>query len=246
MQDKELPLLDEVVETLGLTKKMLEDATSFLGSLIKDPLNELSHLVHDNVRYLRVKNQVRILCKAKKFFDKNGLSPKKIPVKVIVPLLENGSLEEDIFIQDKWTSLLINAADPNNMGNILISYIEILKQISPEEARILDFLYENNLENKFYINYMKEAYEKKYGIVVEQFYLYIENFFRLNIIKSCLSEEIYNELDKERMFSYTWGRQAEPYYNHNWNINTDTIKFTPLGIDFIRNCKIVDTKTVNE
>lgn len=236
--EEKLSLLDEITKTVGLPKKIVDEAVEFLGSLIKDPLKEASNIIYDDIRYLRVKNQVRLLCKAKAYFEKQGLQPNKIPTKVIVPLLEHGSLEDDMDLQERWANLLINSAIPETKNDFFASYIEILKQISPEEALILDFLYDYYFDNKFSIYYTQEKYESIKGYKVDHFILYIDNLFRLNIIKSCLSEDINDELSSEMTFRGTWGSDTQLYPYNLWNVNTDTTKFTTLGLDFIRSCRI--------
>ena len=61
---------------------------------------------------------------------------------------------------------------------------------------------------------------------------------RLNILRSCLSEEINNELEKERNFQGIWGENAIRAYGNMWSVDLDTVQFTALGLDFIHNCRI--------
>src|ERR1022692_980913 len=100
MTDKELNIKSSTIE------KGLELAKDFLGKLISPTIEELGLLVADNIKFLRFKNQIRILLKAKDYVQRNNISVKEIPIKILVPLLEKASLEEDDKLQDKWAKML--------------------------------------------------------------------------------------------------------------------------------------------
>lgn len=66
-----------------------------------------------------------------------GLDPKPVPPRVFVPLLESASIENDGGLQQKWAGLLATAADPRRDDPLSPCFVEILRQISPFEARLL-------------------------------------------------------------------------------------------------------------
>ena len=114
-----------------------EIAKNFLQKIINPPLEELGLLIADNIKYWRFKNQLKILTKADEYIKKNNIQVKQIPLKVLVPLLEGASLEEDNNLRDKWSALLVNYVDQYKNIDTLI-FPEILKQLSGNEARCLD------------------------------------------------------------------------------------------------------------
>jgi hypothetical protein len=63
-------------------------------------------------------------------------------MKILVPLLENGSLEEDEDMIERWATLLANAINPNHTGGVNIGYLDVLRQLSPKDALVLDKLFE--------------------------------------------------------------------------------------------------------
>lgn len=126
MSDKEFNIKSSTIE------KGLELAKDFLGRLINPAAEEVGLLISDNIKYYRFKNQVRILLKAKEYVEKKNISIKEIPIKILVPLLENASLEDNDTLQNKWANLLVNMIDSeNNLQNQIFPYI--LSQISIEE-----------------------------------------------------------------------------------------------------------------
>ncbi|NYT66495.1 DUF4393 domain-containing protein [Alcaligenaceae bacterium] len=118
-------------------EKGIDVAKSFVDKLVLPPLEELGLLVRDQMSYWRFSNQVKILNKAKYICEKNKISVKAIPPKLLCPYLENASLEDDDELQDKWAVLLVNMADSQqNIQNQVFPYI--LSQLSKEEFNLLE------------------------------------------------------------------------------------------------------------
>jgi len=119
-----------------------EEARRFLERIVGPPLDELGGLLADHVRLFRFRKQVQILEKARKILLDKGIDPKKVSLKTLVPILEEGSLEEDESMSDRWASLLATAADPSSTISVQPSFPEILKELSPKQALILDNIFD--------------------------------------------------------------------------------------------------------
>jgi hypothetical protein len=65
-----------------------------------------------------------------------GVEPIPVPGRVLMPLLQSGSLEEDEGLRRKWASLLAQAASSENA--VPPGFVSILADLSPLEVRILD------------------------------------------------------------------------------------------------------------
>lgn len=83
-----------------------------------------------------------------------GIEPVRVPLKILKPIIENGSLEENDGLQDVWARLLANAADPSRPDSIPPAFPEILRQLSALDAMFLEHLYarickeeDDNLKN---------------------------------------------------------------------------------------------------
>lgn len=126
MTDKDINIKSSTIE------KGLELAKDFLGKLIFPTVEEVGLLISGNVRYLRFKNEVNILLKAREYVESKNITLKEIPIKILVPLLDQASLEDNETLQDKWAKMLVNMVDSkNNLQNQIFPYI--LSQISIEE-----------------------------------------------------------------------------------------------------------------
>ncbi|MEL7271455.1 MAG: Abi-alpha family protein [Bacteroidota bacterium] len=118
-------------------EKGLELAKDFLDKLVMPAVEETGLLIKEKVTYWKFKNQVKILNKAKDYCEKHGIKPKTVSFKLLVPLIETSSLEEDELLQDKWAVLLGNLVDSDqNIENHVFPYI--LGQISTNEFLVLD------------------------------------------------------------------------------------------------------------
>ncbi|MEO5926269.1 MAG: Abi-alpha family protein [Bryobacteraceae bacterium] len=70
-----------------------------------------------------------------------GFTPKAVPPKILFPLLEGASLEEDEGLHDMWAALLTNAASPDGAEKVRPSFTEVLRQMAPDEAVLLKWLH---------------------------------------------------------------------------------------------------------
>jgi hypothetical protein len=61
--------------------------------------------------------------------------------RITYPLLQAASVEEDANLHRQFATLLANASDPLNLRKVSPSFVSILKDLSPEEALVLETLY---------------------------------------------------------------------------------------------------------
>lgn len=148
--------LTKIVE--NISPDMQKKAISFVSQITTKPSKEIGGMLTDTVKYWRFSNQLKILEKSQKKMENAGLNPKEIPLKIIVPFLEGCSLEEDISMQEKWSNLLQDALTSDNQDKApYTSFIEILKQLTPIEAKLLDIIYKGTqvkiqMFNRYYNN----------------------------------------------------------------------------------------------
>ena len=177
--DKTIELAKEAI------KQSLEIAKNFVGKLVDPALEEGGGIIQDTIKFWRFKNQINIILKAKKFLEEKSIEPAKILPKVLVSILENGSLEEDATIQDKWAALLANAADPNKRYFVKPSFAGILKELSTLEVVLLDKIFDevnqNKNPNKVEIFFDKEKICQNFQTNEDEFDIMADNLFRLNL-----------------------------------------------------------------
>lgn len=116
---------------------------SFFVKVLGEPFQDAVGLLGDRLRLYRFQNQVVIMDKVDKILNEREVSnTRPIPPKFAIPIMEYASLEEDENLQDIWCKLLANGLDPNRDIEFKYCYIEIIKSITPLDASILRFIYE--------------------------------------------------------------------------------------------------------
>jgi hypothetical protein len=116
---------------------------AFVARFISGPLEQASGIVEDRLKYFRWERQQRLIQRSEEFMHSLGMGgpTRAVPLKIAIPLLQGASLEDDDTLQDLWAKLLVNAADEDNPVTIQRMFIDILENIGPLEARILDAIY---------------------------------------------------------------------------------------------------------
>jgi hypothetical protein len=141
MDDKTTEMVTAVADawkaSVEFGGKGLDMVDKFGGDLLKVIIG----IPTDQFKAIRYKLGILLIENAREFNRRHGvenLAP--LAAKIVVPLLEYGTLEGDENLHKLWVRLLANAANPERKDTIHPAYIEIIKQIVPEEALILEML----------------------------------------------------------------------------------------------------------
>lgn len=211
---------------LKIPPELQTKLVEFILKISEKTVSEFFGIIEDQIRFWRFNNQINILINATNNLEKKGISPQKVNLKVLVPLLEYASLEEEKFMQEKWIQLLVTAADPNEEVEILTSFPEILKELSSVEVKILDYLYSNikcndGLSEK---RFTFDEIRNHLNISKGNLGIYINNLTRLGL---CI-------IPVKANFDGSWatigGGKLLPINS------TNEITLTELGYIFIRTC----------
>ncbi|OGL32088.1 hypothetical protein A3F64_00800 [Candidatus Saccharibacteria bacterium RIFCSPHIGHO2_12_FULL_42_8] len=203
---------------LEISKSEIE----LLGKIVPRAIRELGGIFGDKVALWRHNNAIDNLKIANKKIKESGLPIKEVPMKILYPLLENSSLEEEKDVREKWANLLANAITQSHP--VKPNYAEILKELSPLEVRILDQLYneaskENNYKTRKSLQFSTEAMSKSVNISPKEADLIVDNFHRLNLCRQPAGDGI-----KVGEFKFS--------------LSTNEIfEFTTLGYDFVEACR---------
>ncbi|MCU1268796.1 MAG: hypothetical protein JWN74_90 [Acidobacteriaceae bacterium] len=113
---------------------VLKPLTDLLDKIAGPAAEEVGLTFQDSVRTFRLKRQIRLMQRAKEMIDRSGLTPRRVPLKLLLPIFENASIEEDDELQDRWAALLANNAGGNYMATV---FPELLRQLSSGDACLL-------------------------------------------------------------------------------------------------------------
>jgi len=130
--DQGLELAKEAV------KDILAPVTDVVNQLLGPAATEIGLSLGESVRVWRLKRTVRLFQELREIADDAGLRLKPVAPRLLFPLLEAASLEDDKDLHERWVALLTNAATTDYESEILPCFPDILKQLTTEEAQFLD------------------------------------------------------------------------------------------------------------
>lgn len=116
-------------------------AKPFLDKILAPSADELGEMGRDWVKGKRAQNTARTLADAATLLGATEREAQAVPLKVIGPLLNAASLEDEPTLAAKWAALLANAADPAQRVAVQPGFAEVLRQLTPTDALLLDSLY---------------------------------------------------------------------------------------------------------
>lgn len=229
-------MTEELTEkTIG---KAIDKAAEFLDKIVGPALSDIGGILSDEIRFFRLKNQIRIVQKAEIFFKRKGIEPNAVPLKILAPLLEKGSLEEDETIQDKWAALLIFAASPATSNVFSSVFIEMLNQLTPLEINILEEIYNNHV-NRF------KGDDFMTGVQSMSMYIDIDEDFETeldNLQNKVQSDLVKLNLERLNIVEYIDQNSSNHGIKSGFTLKGDKKEIkgyflTTLGVAFIRACR---------
>lgn len=124
MQKVASPAADLVKDFLG---RILAPSADAIGTAVAHPIMEWQQR--------RVLRAAQLLEDAARAVVDNGGVPQPVPGRLLMPILERASVEDDERLSSVWARLLARASIAPS--DVLPAFIDILGALSPEEATIL-------------------------------------------------------------------------------------------------------------
>lgn len=122
-----------------LAKKSLDMVMDFARRIGGEAADEVGIHLGNKFRAWRIINACNIFEKTKRKLTQAGLPPNALPPRLFLPFMDASSAEDDESLQEMWAALLATAMlSPDAVPP---SFIETLKQMTPDEARYIDKIY---------------------------------------------------------------------------------------------------------
>ncbi len=133
----------EIARATGKGIDAAREAGGFIAKYIDGPLEQASAIWTEKLRYVRWERQIDFMQRANAKLAALGMSQptRPIPLKIAIPLLQEGAMEEDDYLQDRWTNLLVNAANSNSGIEVRATYIGMLRDMTSLDVQILAAIY---------------------------------------------------------------------------------------------------------
>lgn len=209
MSDEELVRAAKAAAELEPAVEAFAEATGAL-----EPVREATGWLGDTIRYRREVHLAKVLMKAAEKVKASGLPAYAVRDKLLRAVVEDGSMEDDEGMQERWAALLANTATDND-DKIKLAYPTILAELEPKEALLLDRLWEKTP------NPAEELFEtvgsETTSDLVDTAGLY--NLERLGLLKWIWST------------GTTWDELS------NGQVSLKGVQLTELGWEFVKACK---------
>lgn len=221
-----------IQETAKLGEKGLDiadKAGSFFAKVFKEPIDEISGMVTDKLRFIRWKRMVQMSDEVNKILeDKKVTDTRAVPPKIALPIIEEASLEDDPSLQYLWNHLLANAMNPKFNDELRYGFIEMIKEITGIEARLLNEFYEvlsregklRPLSDVFQYSLTKEQIMQVLGITPDVYAISVNNLMRMQLLAPAIIKG-----------GVKMGPEPLTIYK-----GIDAVTLTPLGVKFVEAC----------
>lgn len=206
--------------------------TTFLDELVKPFAEEAGKDLLHKYKNWRGSNLGAVVEQAAELSGGAAIHP--VPGRILFPLLESASNEEDPELREKWASLLANASTRGTSIKILPAYVEILRQLVPKQAQILDWMYRQKLNVRTpYETWdiaRRSDIESRFDLSPMDYALLISDLNRLQLVDGT-KEAI--DLEKPTF------EQMALLAAERWNDKAkyELLTFTALGLRFIEACQ---------
>ncbi len=197
----------------GFELEIDKDDKEFLSKISKSDIVGL--LGGDWIHYWRWSNLLKIVKKVKQKSKEYNLDPQQIAPKFLQEFFQQASLEEDEGMQEMWAHLLLNKSSGKDVN---IFYINMLKEIEPYEAQMLNALFGQSQQSIETI-FDKNALMKAFGVIDStQLDITIHKFYGFNLLRPRSPSGI------------SMGSESPMLDTIN------AFRFSEMGLDFCKKC----------
>lgn len=204
---------------------------SFIDAYLKPLATYEGERLLDKYKKWRGQNLGVVGGQTQDMVDAAGFTPVAVPGRILFPILDYASFEEDDELRTKWAALLANAGAPGPENRILPGYAEILRQLTPGQAKILDWFYDTfGARISSGIPLIGSKFKE---INQQDLVLFLSDFQRLQLIEEHrqIVSVPYGGTQTERAAPGTTISQPNTKRDYLF------IQLTPVGIGFVEACR---------
>jgi Abortive infection alpha len=127
-------------------KQALQPIGDMLRKIAGPLADEMGESLGVVARHYRYRLAVKMYQKTERMLTDAGINPHAVPPRLFLPMIENASMQDDEELHTRWAALLANAAA--SPDSVHPSFIEVLRQLTPRDAHLLDELYDSCVEKR--------------------------------------------------------------------------------------------------
>ena len=107
--------------------------------------DDIGAMISDRMKPYRAKNLVNSFRKTERILREACLPANAVPARLLFPIVEACSIEDDETLQEMWAGLLATASQQT--GSVSPSFIETLRQLAPDDARHLEIVCQESVKH---------------------------------------------------------------------------------------------------
>jgi hypothetical protein len=135
--------MSDVFGVAKVVEKLADPVIGLLQKVAGPAAEEIGLTLKDSVHVYRVRRAYRLAEKFASFCEQHGVQPRRMPLNILLPVLDAASVEDDETLHSMWTNILCTAAIPNGKPKPYPAFIATLKQMSREEVAFYNALYDD-------------------------------------------------------------------------------------------------------
>jgi Abortive infection alpha/Protein of unknown function (DUF2806) len=130
--------MNELSETIN-------KAADLIHRLTGPVCDDIGAMISDSMKPYRAKNLVNTLRKTERILREAGLPANAVPTRLLFPIVDASSIEDDETLQEMWAGLL--ATTSQQTDSVSPAFIETLKQLTPDDARHLEIICQDSVKH---------------------------------------------------------------------------------------------------
>ena len=116
---------DDVSE---LAKQALEPVADLVKRIAGPLAEEIGESLALVVRPYRIRLAARMLQKTQRMLREIGVTPRAVPPRLFLPIMENASVQDDENLHTRWAALLANAATSPNLVHPSFTFSTVISK----------------------------------------------------------------------------------------------------------------------
>jgi hypothetical protein len=114
---------------------VMKEAFDYLRRLAGPAADQIGYMLGDKAWEYRANNLISTTKRTRRKLNEAGLSVNAVPPRLLLPIIESCSVEDNDTLQEMWAGLLVTASQESD--SMSPSFVETLKQLTPVEASLL-------------------------------------------------------------------------------------------------------------
>jgi hypothetical protein len=154
----------------------------YIGAVAGDLPHDLVGLIGDWVKHKRIRRWTELSAETDRILRERGVENRQdVSPSVAIPLIDAAINEDRNELKQLWAKLLASSMDPGRTNLVRPSLIDLLKNLDPLDARILELMQAGNLGNQ---GDLTDRLKPKLQVDRTEIFYSLEHLFELK----CLSQ----------------------------------------------------------